>query len=98
VLWFVKYICAIMILTIEVSDVQAAALKAQAEAQGLTVERWLQKIAENHVPSQSIAHLQDTNPREWARRFHEWAEGHDGTTPLLSDEAISRESIYPDRI
>ena len=87
-----------MNLTIELSDSQAAALKAQAEAQGLTVERWFQKIAENHVPPESIAHLQNTNPKEWARRFHEWAESHDRTTPLLSDEAISRESIYPDRI
>jgi hypothetical protein len=87
-----------MNLTIELSEAQAAALKAQAEAQGLTVERWLQQIAENHVPPQSMAHLQSTNPQEWARRFHDWAESHDRTTPLLSDEATSRESIYPDRI
>ena len=87
-----------MNLTIELSDAQAAALKAQAEAQGLTVERWFQKIAETHIAPRSIAHLQNTNPKEWARRFHEWAESHDRTTPLLSDEAISRESIYPDRI
>ena len=75
-----------------------AALKAQAEAKGLTVERWLQKIAEDHVPPQSTSHLQTTNPQEWARRFHEWAEGHDRSTQPLSDDAISRESIYPDRI
>ena len=87
-----------MNLAIELSDEQAAALKAQAEAQGLTVERWLQNIAENYVPPRSFAHLQKTNPKEWARRFHEWAESHDRTTPPLSDEAISRESIYPDRI
>ena len=86
-----------MNLTIELSDSQAAALKAQAEAQGLTVERGFQRITENHVPSQSIAHLQNTNRKEWARRFHEWAESHDRTTPLLIDEAIGRESIYPDR-
>jgi hypothetical protein len=61
-----------MNLTIELSDAQAAALKAQAEAQGLTVERWFQKMAENHAPAQSIAHLQSTNPKEWARRFHDW--------------------------
>ena len=38
------------------------------------------------------------SPEEWVRQFHAWAEGHDRTTPLLSDEAISRENIYPDRI
>ena len=83
-----------MQLTIELSDEQAAALKVQAAFQGLTIERWLQTIAESHVPPHSIAHLQDSNPQEWARRFQEWAESHDRTTPLLSDEAISRESIY----
>ena len=70
-----------MHLTIEISDAQAALLKARANAEGVTVERWVQKIAEDYVPSQSVGHLQVTNPREWARQFHEWAEGHDRTTP-----------------
>ena len=87
-----------MNVTIELSKEQAAALKVQAEAQGLTVERWLEQMAAQLAPSASIAHLQETNPKEWARRFHQWAEGHDRTTPLLRDQAISRESIYPDRI
>ena len=89
-----------MNLTIELPDEKAAALKAQAAAHGLTVERWVEQIAEQHAEVQpaSIAHLQRTNPKEWARRFHEWAESHDRATPLLSDEAMSRESIYPDRI
>lgn len=87
-----------MNVTIELSDQQAEALKAQAEAQGLTVERWLGQIAAQFAPSTSIAHLQNTAPDEWALQFHEWAESHDRTTPLLSEQAISRESIYPDRI
>jgi predicted transcriptional regulator len=87
-----------MNVTIELSDEQAAALKVQAESQGLTVERWIEQIARQLAPSPSIAQLQKTDPEEWARRFHEWAESHDRTTPLLSEEAVSRESIYPDRI
>ena len=86
-----------MQVSIELSEEQAALVKAQAEAQGLSVEHWLQGIAGGHVPADSIAHLQSTDPAEWARQFHEWANGHDRTTPLLSDESISRESIYPDR-
>ena len=88
-----------MNLTIQLSDEKAVALKAQAAALGLTVERWVEQLAEQQAdtPAASIAHLQKTNPKEWARRFHEWAEGHDRTTPLLSDEALSRESLYPDR-
>jgi hypothetical protein len=89
-----------MNLTIELPDDTAAALKAQAVAHGLTVERWVEQIAEQHAQAQptSIAHLQKTNPKEWARQFHAWAENHDRTTPLLSDDAVSHESIYPDRI
>lgn len=85
-----------MIVTIELSDEKAAALRAQAEAQGLTVERWLEQIAEQHVQPVSIA-LQKTNPKEWARQFDAWVDSHDPNTPALSDEAMSRECIYPDR-
>jgi proteasome lid subunit RPN8/RPN11 len=30
----------------------------------------------------------------WSREFQAWVHSHPTTTPLLSDEAISRESIY----
>jgi hypothetical protein len=86
-----------MNVTIELSDEKAAALKALAEAQGLTVERWLEQIAEQYLQPVSIAHLQKTNPKEWMRQFDAWVDSHDANTPILSDEAMSRESIYPDR-
>ena len=87
-----------MTLTLELSPEREAALKVQADARGMSLEQWFMDLAEQLAPSASIAHLQNTDPKEWARRFHEWAESHDRTTPLLSDEAISRESIYEDRI
>jgi hypothetical protein len=34
---------------------------------------------------------------EWSREFHAWVRGHSTTTPLLSDEDISRDSIYGTR-
>ena len=86
-----------MNLTIALTEEQAAALKSQAEAQGLTVESLLQQIAEQHAPSQSIAHLQKTDPQEWARRFDAWVNSHDPNTPVLSEQAMNRESVYPDR-
>jgi hypothetical protein len=87
-----------MNVTIELSDEKAAALKAQAEAHGLTVERWLEQIADQHVQPVSIARLQKTDPKEWGRQFDAWVDSHDPNTPVLSDEAMSRESIYSDRI
>jgi Arc/MetJ-type ribon-helix-helix transcriptional regulator len=34
---------------------------------------------------------------EWRKKLHAWANSHSTDAPLLSDEAISRESIYADR-
>jgi hypothetical protein len=34
---------------------------------------------------------------EWLREFHAWMDSHPTDTPILSDEAISRESIYEGR-
>ena len=34
---------------------------------------------------------------EWSREFHAWVQGHSTTTPLLSDEATGRDSIYGTR-
>ena len=88
---------------IELPDEQVAALKAKAAAAGLTLEAWLKQLAAPEMtgekPDQtSIVHLQKSNPEEWARRFRAWADSHDPALPVLSDTAMSRESIYPDPI
>jgi hypothetical protein len=65
----------------------------------MTVEGWLQKIAVEYARSAGERSLQhELTLEEWVRQFDTWVASHDRTTPLLSDEAISRESIYPDRI
>jgi len=87
-----------MTVRLEIPPERVAALEAQAQNRGLSVEEWLLEVAESLSPSGSIAHLQKADPREWMRQFRAWAESHDRTTPLLSDEAVSRESIYPDRV
>jgi hypothetical protein len=40
---------------------------------------------------------QASTPQERASAFRAWAEGHSRTTPLLSDDAVSRESFYGER-
>ncbi len=86
-----------MTLTLDISLEREAQLKAKAEARGMSIEQWVLDLTEQFAPSTSIAHLQRTNPKEWARQFRAWADSHDPNTPVLSDEAMSRESIYPDR-
>jgi hypothetical protein len=73
-------------------------LKAQARSLGLSIEEWLLYLAEQHLPQGAIVQLQKTDPAGWARQFRAWAESHDPDTPVLSDEAMGRESIYPDRL
>jgi hypothetical protein len=45
------------------------------------------------------SHFQETaSPQEWNHAFTEWIDSHkDLNLPSLSDEAISRESIYEER-
>ncbi len=86
-----------MTVTLDISPEREALLREHAQAFGNTIEEWLVKVTEQMVPPGSIAHLQRSNPKEWIRRFDEWVDSHDPNTPVLSDEAMSRESIYPDR-
>jgi hypothetical protein len=77
-----------------------AKIKQQAFREGMSIEGWLQHVVERELeqyatPSRSLQ--DEVSPEEWVRQFRAWAQSHDCTTPLLSDDAISRESIYPDR-
>jgi hypothetical protein len=67
-------------------------------ARGLSIEQWMLEVADQSAQPVSIAHLQKTNPEEWARHFDAWVNSHDPNTPVLSDEDMSRGSIYPDLI
>jgi hypothetical protein len=85
-----------MTVALDLPPEKEAAFKAQAQARGLSLEQWMLEVAEQSVQPASFAHLQRTDPEEWARQFRVWADGHDPNTPVLSDEAMGRESIYPD--
>lgn len=36
----------------------------------------------------------ELDAEQWLQEFRAWVHSHSTTTPLLSDEAISRDSIY----
>jgi hypothetical protein len=40
---------------------------------------------------------QTSTPQERAKAFRAWADSHSHNAPLLSDDAISRESFYGER-
>lgn len=84
-----------MTLKIDLAPEIEAGLLAQAQAEGLTLEqfltRTLQSIAQNNTP------VIPQHADEWDRSFRAWVHSHPKDTPLLSDEAISRDSIYGER-
>jgi proteasome lid subunit RPN8/RPN11 len=45
----------------------------------------------------NMASARSMSAEEWMQKFRAWAHSHPTTTPLLSDEAVSRESIYGER-
>jgi len=55
------------------------------------------EIAVDALRGRLKASPRTVNAEEWLRKFRTWAHSHPTTTPLLSDEAISRESIYHER-
>ena len=50
-----------------------------------------------HRLQSAVAAERPVNAEEWMNKFRAWAHSHPADTPLLTDEAISRESIYADR-
>jgi len=72
----------------------AAMIESQAEVHGLSVEAFLRLLLEERESNARRAKL---SPAEKSRLWREWAASHHSDTPPLSDEAISRESIYGER-
>ena len=89
-------------LTLDVPLSVEDALVREAQRQGTTPERLaLDDLRRLYAPSDVLTMTDtDRHAREGraarAARFLEWAREQKRNTPLLSDEAISREAIYGD--
>jgi len=83
-----------MTVSLELTPDQEAALIAHAEARHATVDQVLLEWAEPHI--QPLLSTEETNAQKRIRLFRDWVASLDPTLPVLSDEAMSRESIYPD--
>jgi hypothetical protein len=69
-------------------------LAAQAQARGISLGDYLQEIAVREAAR--LPTKAGSTGEERAKAFLEWVESFPDTPPL-SDEAISRASMYPDR-
>lgn len=85
-----------MTVTLELKPEVEERIVAEAKALGLSVEDYIQqeleaKVSKSQTPEQMPY-------AEWLQKFNEWLNSHDYIkAPPLSDEAISRESIYRER-
>jgi hypothetical protein len=85
-----------MTVTLELKPEVEEQLEAQARESGLSVKDYLEKRVEEMVsdPEPQLA----KTPQERVRLWNEWQSSHDYIqAPPLSDEALSRESIYRER-
>jgi len=82
-----------MSVTLNLNPDVEKGLAAQAQARGISLSDYLQEIAAREaarLPAKA------GSGEERAKAFLEWADSFPDTPPL-SDEAISRASMYPDR-
>ena len=68
--------------------IQAGVIRAADEVISMGLETIKQRLQ---------AQTARLDAQQWSEEFHRWVHSHSMDTPLLSDEAISRESIYGTR-
>ena len=87
-----------MTVTIDLKPEVEQRIAAEAKARGLSVETYILKVLEKETRTNGEASFALTaTPEEWKKEFLEWANTERPPHPPLSDEAISRESIYRER-
>ncbi len=73
--------------------IRAGLIANASDLVDLGVEAVRHRLEEGQVhATRRFQPIADTD--QWLREFHAWVHGHSTDTPLLSDEAISRDSIY----
>jgi hypothetical protein len=85
-----------MTVTLELKPEVEEQLEAQAKESGLSVKDYLEKRVEEMISAPDLQPAK--TPQERLRLWDQWLGSHDYIkAPPLSDEAISRESIYRER-
>ena len=82
-----------MHITLNLEPEVEKGLISRAQAYGLTLDDYLDNLVKREA---GIVSRLPLTGKEKAQAFAEWAKGH-RSTKLLSDEAISRAAMYPDR-
>jgi hypothetical protein len=80
---------------LEIDPEVASKIQARARERGVSVDVYLRElIGQKGTESERSNGL---SSRERVALLRQWASGHSSNTPLLSDDAMSRENIYAER-
>ena len=71
--------------------IQAGVIKTADDVVDAGVEAILRRMEATGAAAAAMS------SEQWLMEFHNWVHSHPTTTPLLSDDAISRELIYGTR-
>jgi len=84
-----------MAITVPLSltPAEEAALVARAEAEGISVDALLHRAVVRLISASSVEGQPLLTADEWEKEFCEWLDTMP-QLPSLSDQAISRDSIY----
>ncbi len=83
-----------MTVTLELRPEVEAQLVVQAKAKGLSLQDYLKKIVELQASARAaLTSVSAMSHEEWEREFEALIDSFP-QQPVLSDEAISRDSIY----
>ena len=86
-----------MTFTLELKPEVEERIKQKAAEKGLTLEAFIETVIDADVNRQSEKSFQETaTVEEWERALTDFINNFP-QHPVLSDEAISRESIYRER-
>lgn len=80
-----------MTVTLNLPPQVEQAYLAEAQARGVPLDEIVREVLVAARPAGAT----DLSPEEWMRAFRAWAHSHDhDNLPVLSDEAVSRDSMY----
>jgi proteasome lid subunit RPN8/RPN11 len=68
--------------------IEAGVIKTAGDVVGMGVETIQRRLEQRSAP------VEPRTAEQWVQEFHNWVHSHPTTTALLSEEAISRDSIY----
>lgn len=62
------------------------------------LDELIQRLSQKKDDLASTSFYETSTHEEWSVEFHRWIDSHkEEDIPILSDEAMSRENMYPDR-